>query len=287
VNHVSAMPKATLMAMLETTKTVIGTVHLDPLPGAPRYAGAQMSGICEHAVRDALRYVDGGVDAVLIENDGDTPFLKPSQIGPETVAAMTAATIAVRDAVDVPVAVFCLANAVVESIAIAKASGATFVRANQWANAYVANEGFVEGAAATALRFRANVRASEVCVLADVHVKHGSHAIVADRSLEELARDVLAFDADALIVTGQRTGDAPLTDEVSAVAEVSTKPLLLGSGVTADNVASLLGTADGVIVGSSLKEGGVWWKPVSEERTLVFMRIVDEVRGASGRSHSS
>lgn len=279
MSHFPNRPIGSLLSMLGTTKVVIGTVHLAALPGAPRYVGALMSDICGRAVEDAQRYVDGGVDAIIVENEGDIPFLKPSQIGPETVAAMTAATIAVRDAVAVPVGVFCLANAVIESIAIAKSAGGSFVRANQWANAYIANEGFVEGAAATALRFRAKVMASDVCVLADVHVKHGSHAIVADRSLVELARDVLAFDADALIVTGQRTGDAPLPDEVGVVAGITTKPLLLGSGVTVNNVASLLMMADGVIVGSSLKEDGVWWNPVSQERTRDFMRVVDNVRG--------
>ena len=41
-----------------------------------------------------------------------------------------------------------LANAALPALAVAKASGANFVRVNQWANAYVANEGFVEGEAA-------------------------------------------------------------------------------------------------------------------------------------------
>lgn len=46
--------------------------------------------------------------------------------------------------------------------------------------------------------------------LADVHVKHGSHAIVADRPVAEQARDAEFFAADAMIATGSRTGDRPL-----------------------------------------------------------------------------
>jgi len=34
-------------------------------------------------------------------------------------------------------------------------AGAVFVRVNQWANAYVANEGIIEGPAARATRYRA------------------------------------------------------------------------------------------------------------------------------------
>ncbi len=87
------------------------------------------------------------------------------------------------------------------------AGGADFVRVNQWANAYIANEGFIEGAAAKALRYRSMLRAEHIRVFADSHVKHGSHAIVADRSIQELTRDVDFFEADAVIATGQRTGD--------------------------------------------------------------------------------
>ncbi len=74
-------------------------------------------------------------------------------------------------------------------------------------NAYVANEGFIEGPAAEATRYRAGLHARDIKVFADVHVKHGAHAIVADRSINELTRDAEFFDADVVIVTGQRTGD--------------------------------------------------------------------------------
>ncbi|MGI8721958.1 MAG: BtpA/SgcQ family protein [Geodermatophilaceae bacterium] len=41
----------------------------------------------------------------------------------------------------------------------------------------------------------------------------------------------------------------------------------MGSGLDANNAESLLGLADGAIVGSAMKEGGVWWARVSVERT--------------------
>ena len=79
--------------------------------------------------------------------------------------------------------------AAIPALAIATASQASFVRVNQWANAYVANEGFMEGEAARAMRYRAQLRAHGVSIFADAHVKHGAHAIVADRPVEELVRD--------------------------------------------------------------------------------------------------
>ena len=115
------------------------------------------------------------------------------------------------------------------------------------------------------------MRAESVHVFADTHVKHGAHAITADRSIGELTRDLAFFDADVVIATGQRTGDAATIAEIDEVRAATHLPLLVGSGVTADNVAAILERTDGVIVASSLKDGGVWWKPVDPARVREFV----------------
>ena len=166
-----------------------------------------------------------------------------------------------------------LANAALHALAVAVAAGAAFVRVNQWANAYVANEGLIEGAAAEALRYRARLQARGVRVFADAHVKHGAHAIVADRPLAEQVRDVEFFHADAVIATGQRTGDPATAEEIAAFRAATELPLLVGSGMSAANVAALLPRLDGIIVASSLKRDGVWWNPVDRDRVAAFMRV--------------
>ncbi len=156
---------------------------------------------------------------------------------------------------------------------MARAGGAVFIRVNQWANAYVANEGLIEGEAARALRYRAAIRADEIKIFADSHVKHGAHAIVADRSITELTRDVAFFHADVVIATGQRTGDIATMEEIDTVCSATDLPVLVGSGVTKDNVAAILARIDGVIVASSLKHDGVWWNTVDTDRVRAFMRV--------------
>ena len=172
---------------------------------------------------------------------------------------MAVVTDRVRAETGLPLGINVLANAAIAALAVAKAGGGAFIRVNQWANAYVANEGFVEGDAARALRYRATIDAADVAVFADTHVKHGAHAVTADRSIEELTRDLEFFDADAVIATGQRTGDTATADEIRTVKGATILPVLVGSGVRADNVAEIMALADGVIIGSSLKRGGVWW----------------------------
>jgi membrane complex biogenesis BtpA family protein len=259
-------------------KVAIGVIHCPPLPGTPDYEGRSITAISDLACADAEAYVAGGIDGLIVENHGDIPFVKPVDLGPETAACMAVITDRIRREFGVPLGINVLANAPVHALAVAVAGGARFVRVNQWANAYVANEGLIEGEAGRTLRYRATIGARDIAIFADSHVKHGSHAIVADRSIQELTRDLEFFHADAVIATGQRTGDAANPDEVRTIGDATSLPVLIGSGVTGANVESLLEVAEGVIIGSSLKAGGVWWNPVEQERVVPFMQIVRAVR---------
>lgn len=256
-------------------KKIIGVIHSKALPGAPGYRGESLEEVYRFAVEEGLRYREGGVHGLIVENHWDLPFAKPGDIGLETAAAMAAMSLRVRQEVGLPVGINVLANGAECALAVAKAMGASFIRANQWVNAYVANEGFVEGSAPRAARYRSLLRAEdEIRFFADVHVKHGSHAIIADRSLEEQVLDAEFFDADVLIATGQRTGGAAELDELSVIREAASLPVIVGSGVSIENVKQILSVADGAIVASSLKETGKWWSPVSVERVK---RLMDSV----------
>ncbi|MET3600884.1 BtpA/SgcQ family protein [Martelella mangrovi] len=268
--------------MLETLfpvkKPVIGVIHLRPLPGAPRYEGEAVRDIYAAAARDARTLADGGIDGIIVENASDLPFARPESIGPETVAALTAACLEVRNAVDVPIGITCVANGAIPALAVAKASGAKWVRVNQWANAYVANEGFLNGPAPDAMRYRAHIGAKDIAIFADVHVKFGAHAITADRTITEQATDAEWFDADVLIATGTRTGSPTQPDEVEDVRSGTNLPVIIGSGLSPEQVPSLMAVADGAIVGQWLKEDGLWWNPVDPRRVEDLMSAIGKVR---------
>jgi uncharacterized protein len=267
-----------LEALFRVKKPVIGVIHLQPLPGAPRYAGQAVREIYAAAVTDARTLKEGGVDGIILENASDMPFSRPEHIGPETVAALTAACLAVRAAVDTPIGITCVANGVIPALGIAKAVGAGWVRANQWVNAYVANEGILNGPAPEAMRFRSRIRADEVAIFADVHVKFGAHAITADRSIAEQATDAEWFDADVLIASGTRTGSPTEPREVDDVRSGTNLPVIVGSGLSAEQVPSLFASADGAIVGQWLKKDGRWWNPVDPRRVEQLMTAVRKVR---------
>jgi membrane complex biogenesis BtpA family protein len=268
---ISDTPQNAIEEIFGRKKALIGMIHCPAFPGAPRYRGAAREEIMSFCLRDAERLVAGGMHGLLVENHGDIPFSKPEDIGHETAAFMAVVADRISSEFDLPMGINVLANAPIPAFAVAAASGAAFIRVNQWANAYVANEGFMEGRAAEALRYRSKLRAEGIRVFADSHVKHGSHAIVADRSVTELTRDLAFFDADAVIATGQRTGDSADLGEIETVRDATHLPVLVGSGVMPENIVPILERVDAVIVASSLKEGGVWWNPVEAARVAAFV----------------
>jgi uncharacterized protein len=275
---ISPQSTATSLKMFNSDRFAIGVVHCPPFPGSPRYDGRSLQDIYDAALRDCVAYAEGGIDGLIIENHGDVPFLRPQDIGHETTAFMTAVTIRAIAETGLPTGINVLANAPIPAFAVATASGASFIRVNQWANSYVANEGLLDGDAARALRYRNQIAAKNVAVFTDSHVKHGAHAITGDRTISELTRDLEFFDADAVIATGQRTGDAVTDAELTEIRTATRLPVLVGSGVTQENVGRILKLANGVIIGSSLKRDGIWWNEVETPRVRAFMQMVQNLR---------
>lgn len=173
---------------------------------------------------------------------------------------MTAACIAVRAAApDLPLGVQVLAGANHEALAVAHATGAQFIRAEGFVFSSVADEGILEEASAGALlRYRKQIGATGIAILADIKKKHSSHSITADLSLAETAKAAQFCGADGLIVTGSATGEATSVGDLVETASAMDLPVMVGSGVTPEQVPELSNTAAGLIVGSYLKREGRW-----------------------------
>ena len=259
-------------------KPVVGVIHVGALPGTPA-ASLTVEGLTELAVREAALYRDGGVDGLMVENMHDVPYLRGS-VGPEVVASMAVLARAVKAEAGLPVGVQILAGANVESLAVAHAAGLDYVRVEAYAFAHVADEGLIQSSAAELLRFRRKIGAEGVRVWADVKKKHSSHAITADVSLGETCAAVEFMRGDAVIVSGSATGEAPRAADVREAKSHCRIPVLLGSGVTPENVSEFYDAADGFIVGSYFKEQGLWSNTVEPARVR---RMVEAVRALGGK----
>ena len=256
---------------------LIGMVHLAALPGSPR-ASLRVERIARMAAAEAKALEDAGFDAVLVENMHDLPYLR-RHVGPEVVAAMTACTLCVRASVSVPVGVQVLAGANAEALSVAHACGGSFIRAEGFQLASVADEGIFDQAdAGPLLRFRRAIGADRVLVAADILKKHSSHAITRDLSAAEHARTAEFMGADALIVTGSATGEPVDGRELREVKAATGLPVLVGSGATHETAAALLEVADALIVGSAIKRGGRWDRPVDPAAARAFVKAARKGR---------
>ena len=235
-------------------KLLIGLVHLRPLPGAPRYDG-RFDAVVESALADARAWRDGGADALCIENYGDVPFWKQA-VPAETVAGMAAVGSEIRRMTSMPLGFNVLRNDPRAALALCAACGGSFLRVNLLANAAVTDQGVMEGEAASLLRDRSRFAAG-VRILADLRVKHALP--LAPRPLEEEALDLVERAlADGVILTGPRTGTEASPEDIDRVRSVLPHtPILVGSGITEENLPRYLGPCDGALVGSSVKTQGI------------------------------
>lgn len=242
------MLTATAFASRFATRAVFGMVHLDALPGAPLFRS--FDEVLERALADARALEAGGCDGFVVENFGDKPFTR-GRVEAETIAAMTRIIVELAREVRLPFGVNVLRNDALSAVGIAAATGAAFVRVNVHAGAAVTDQGIIEGDAYATMRKRVAL-APDLLLFADYHVKHATpmgEVSAADLRLRGLA--------DAIIITGAATGASADPARLRTVrAELPDTPLLLGSGLTAENATSFA-DADGAIVGTSIKTDGV------------------------------
>ena len=240
---------------------LIGVVGFPALPGAIGYRGTSREEFIERAIADAQAYAQAGFDALMIQNVGDLPVA--AQVGPETVAWLSALGSTIRSAVALPLGVCVLKNDGCAALAIAQAIGAVFVRIKVWVGAMVGAEGIVQGCAREVMHYRRAIGAEEITVFADVHDRTG--VPLAGMTLEETAHEAVWFGkADGLVITGRN--EVETLEWLQRVKRAAPDvPIWAGGGATTKNISRLLEVADGVIVATAAKVGGQLLNPVDRQ----------------------
>lgn len=258
------------------SSVVIGMIHVEALPGTPR-SHLPMKDIIHMAQTDATHYKNAGVDAIMVENMHDIPYLN-RQVGPEIVASMSVICSKVKHVANsLPCGVQILAGANKEALAVAKAASLDFIRAEGFVFSHIADEGTMNSDAGEILRYRKQIGADNVMVFTDIKKKHSSHFLTSDVSILEVAQAAEFFLSDGIILTGKTTGEATSLKEMQCVKESVNIPVLIGSGVDDGNMEQYLG-AHAMIIGSHFKEDGHWSNPVSFDRVHSFMSKVERLR---------
>ncbi|MBJ93350.1 MAG: phosphorybosylanthranilate isomerase [Rickettsiales bacterium] len=247
-------------------------VHLKGLPGSPRPNA--MDAVVDAALRDARTLVEAGFDGLMVENFGDSPFYA-EQVPPVTIAAMSRVLAELRALLGsrVRLGVNVLRNDARAALSIAAACGGDVIRVNVHSGARVTDQGLITGRAEQTLRLRRELGVEELAIWADLAVKHSAPLGQARPAAEEALELLERGGADALILTGAGTGKAVDIMELRQLRRSlpAGAALLVGSGVTANSVAPLLELADGVIVGTSVKEEGRTIAPVDPARAAALV----------------
>jgi len=240
-----------LQSIFNKKNYLIGAIHFPPLPG---FAGfTSLEEVLAFSLKNAEILKKAGFDGLILENNYDLPH--HIEVGAETIAAMTYLTSQIMQQVGLPIGLSVLWNSYQAGLAIAKVTGAKFIRVPVFVDKVETAYGVVEGNPKEVLNYRQKIGAQEVLLLTDIQVKHSR--LLNQRPIAEAAEEARVKEADAVIVTGKWTGDAPEIEKLAQVRQALGDgfPILVGSGATKENLPNLMRYAQGVIVGTALKDG--------------------------------
>ncbi len=241
----------TLSALLKRKKTLIGVIHLEPLPGAPNYKNGFKKTL-EKAIKEAQIYIKNGIDALIIENFGDRPLAK-ERCDPATIASISIIASKIRETTNIPLGINLLRNCAIDSLAVAYVSEANFIRVNAYSQTVVTDQGVIEPVAYELQRYKKYLNATDIEILADINVKHAKPLV--ERELEDIINETIdRAMADAIILTGSETGKPPELQYVKQAKQITNKPIIIGSGITTKNIKQFIEYADGFIVGTFFRK---------------------------------
>ena len=258
-------------------KPVIGMVHLGALPGAPLFNPDRgLEGLVADAYADLTALQAAGFDAVMFGNENDRPY--EFDVDRASTATMAYVIGKLSKGISVPFGVNVLWDPL-SSIALAAATGATFVR-EIFTGTYASDMGPWTPDAGAAMRYRNALGREDLAMLYNVSAEFADS--LDRRPLADRARSaVFSSIPDAVLVSGQITGEAAAMSDLEAVKSVlPDTPVLANTGVKHDTIGDVMAVADGCVVGSALKVDGDTWNPIDPERALDFMTRAKAARGS-------
>jgi len=257
-------------------KFLAAMIAVLPLPGSPLYDGDDQK-VIDQALADLEVYKKAGADSVLLENDHDLPYIQPP-LDEKGVGLMTRIAKAARERFDGPIGIQMLEAANITSLEIAAEADLDYIRVEAFVFAHVGGSGIINGSAGKILRRRKELEAEHIQVFADVKKKHGSHSLTIDLDIKDEIMQAEFFLVDGVIVTSQFTGINPDKNDLIKAKSATKLPVLIGSGMTAENIQDYLPLADGFIVGSYFRKDGKFLEKLESERLNKFMKVFVSAR---------
>lgn len=243
-------------------------IHLPPLPGSPGYSGLNPSDYVEYALSEANKLYNAGFNGVIIENYMDYPYgiYTRNREALDIIGRVVEAV--KKEYSELLVGVNVLRNSGIEAAVLACRYGGDFIRVNAYLEPVYAPEGFLHPIARL-IWDQLVLLDCRIGIYADVNVKHSKPVI---DFIEAVYNNCSRGRVDGVIVTGWATGEkTPVTNVYIAKSICKEREVWVGSGVNTDNIGLYIDIADGAIIGTSIKEGGITSNPVdySKAKELV------------------
>lgn len=265
-------------------KFLAAMIAVLPLPGSPLYDGDDEK-IVRQALADLEVYKKAGVDSVILENDHDLPYIQPplDEMG---IALITKIAKEIRKKFAKPIGIQMLEAANITSLEIAAEADLDYIRVEAFVFAHVGGSGIVNGSGGKILRRRKELNAEQIKVFSDIKKKHCSHSLTMDLDITDEIMQAEFFLVDGVIVTGRFTGREPDKKDLVKAKKVTKLPVLIGSGMTPENIKDYLPLADGFIVGSYFRKNGKFLGKLEPERLDKFMKVFLKEKSDKNESSS-
>jgi membrane complex biogenesis BtpA family protein len=264
-----------LKDLFGTNKPIIAMCHFLAMPGDPGYdksGGIEL--VYEKAKADMLALQEGGVDAIMFSNEFSLPYLL--DVEPVTIATMARVIAEIKSDLKIPFGVNVLWDPI-KSLDLAVAVGATFVR-EIFSGIYGSDFGLWNTNFGKTVRHQHSIGGEEIKLLFNIVPEAASY--IGNRDIASIAKStVFNHLPDALCVSGLTAGSPLDSSVLKRVKEsVPNTYVFANTGTRKENVEQLLLIADGAIVGTTFKKGGIFENEVDAKRVKEFMNIVKSFR---------
>lgn len=245
------MKKTTFWQLFPNKKPLIGVIRLQSLAGYAKYPG--LDKVITTALSDIKKLEKAGFDGALIDNHTHPHVITATKEMKQCFLSVMKALVKKTNLV---LGVQVLLNDPKASLCIAKNSGAKFIRTDFFVDKVETEHGVMEIDPEGLISYKKKINAENILILADVHVKHAQ--MQEKKTLEKSIQQANDHQADGIIITGEWTGIAPKLTKLKKAKKEAKKhdlPVIIGSGFNAENSKQLLTVADGVLVGTAIRNG--------------------------------
>ncbi len=261
--------------MFGVKKPIIAMLHLDALPGDPKYHwGDNMRKVVDNARRDLEALQEGGVDGVIVSNEFSLPYQRKMQF--VTPAAMARVIGEMMPDFSVPYGVDCISDGLA-CIELAAAVDAKYVRGT-FCGVYVGDGGLYDNDFSAILRRRAALHLDELKMLYFINPE--SDRNLDTRPLADIAASVISkAEPDGLCISANAAGQDVDNELIITVKKRNPQVVVLcNTGCRVDTIRKKLEYADAAVVGTTFKKDGVFENHIDVARVREFMDVVHQYR---------